>query len=130
MVDALPPSRPAPARSDTALRLAAAGLALLLTAAAFALRNTIDPRLQAMFGIVCFIAVIAACSRDLRAVSWRTVGWGMGLQVGLALLILKLEIGGVRPGYVFFSQVANVVKQFLEFTNAGSQFVFGVLANQ
>jgi CNT family concentrative nucleoside transporter len=53
----------------------------------------------------------------------------MAIQVGLALVILKLEIGGVRPGYEFFSRIANVVKQFLEFTNAGSQFVFGPLAN-
>src|SRR5512134_1603944 len=129
MADPLP-SRPAAARSDTTLRLAAGSLALLLAVAAFALRNTLNPRIQAVAGIICFIAVVAACSRDLRAVSWRTVGWGIGLQVALALLILKLEIGGVRPGYVFFSQVANLVKQFLEFTNAGSQFVFGVLANQ
>jgi concentrative nucleoside transporter, CNT family len=62
-------------------------------------------------------------------VSWRTVGWGMALQLALALLILKLEIGGVRPGYAFFSKIADLVKQFLEFTNAGSQFVFGVLAD-
>jgi len=58
------------------------------------------------------------------------VGWGMALQLGLALFILKLEIGGVRPGFVFFSKVADIVKRFLEFTNAGSQFVFGALANQ
>ena len=49
-------------------------------------------------GIVCFIAVVAAFSTNLRAVNWRTVGWGIALQVGLALLILKLEIGGVQPG--------------------------------
>ena len=79
---------------------------------------------------MCFIAVIAACSNNLRAVNWRTVVWGMVLQVGLAVLILKLEIGGVRPGYVFFSKIAAGVKQFLEFTSAGSIFVFGQLANQ
>ena len=130
MVDPLPSSRRTPARSDTSLRLAAAALALVLAVAAFALSNTINPRIQAVAGIICFISVVAACSRDLRAVSWRTVGWGIALQLGLALLILKLQIGGVRPGYTFFSWVANLVKQFLEFTNAGSQFVFGVLANQ
>jgi CNT family concentrative nucleoside transporter len=54
----------------------------------------------------------------------------MGLQLGLALLILKFEIGGVRPGYEFFSKGAGGVKQFLEFTNAGSQLVFGPLSNQ
>jgi CNT family concentrative nucleoside transporter len=116
-------------RSDTSLRLAAAGAALLLGATVFLLRNTVNPRLQALGGIVVFIAIVAAFSRNLRAVSWRTVGWGMALQIGLALLILKLEIGGVRPGYVFFSRIADLVKQFLAFTTAGSEFVFGALAN-
>jgi CNT family concentrative nucleoside transporter len=116
-------------RQDRTLRLAAAGLALGLGLAIFLLRNTLNPRVQAVGGIIVFIAIIASFSRNLRAVNWRTVGWGMAIQVGLALVILKLEIGGVRPGYEFFSRIANVVKQFLEFTNAGSQFVFGPLAN-
>jgi CNT family concentrative nucleoside transporter len=116
-------------RQDTPLRVAAAALALGLGLAVFLLRNSLNPRVQGLAGIIVFIAIIAACSRNLRAVNWRTVGWGIALQVGLALAILKLEIGGVRPGYVFFSRIADVVKQFLEFTNAGSQFVFGALAN-
>ena len=108
----------------------AGAIALVLAAAAFALRNTINPRVQALAGIICFICIVAAASRNLRAVNWRTVGWGMALQVGLALVILKLEINGVRPGYVFFSKIADMVKRFLEFTNAGSQFVFHKLADQ
>lgn len=125
---AVPPDLSPP--SDRPLRLAAGGLALALGAAAFLTRNSLNPRLQALAGIVAFIAVVAAFSTNLRAISWRTVGWGMALQLGLALFILKLEIGGVRPGYVFFSKVADGVKKFLEFTNAGSTFVFGALANQ
>ena len=121
-----PPTRP---RSDLALRIAAASLALAIAAAAMALRHSMNPRAQGLLGVVCFISIVAAFSRDLRAVSWRTVAWGVALQVGLALFILKLEIGGIRPGYLFFSRVGDVVKQFLEFTNAGSQFVFGVLAD-
>ena len=117
-------------RSDLSLRLAAATTAIVLAVGAFLWQDTIGLRVQGILGIICFIAVVAACSRNLRAVNWRTVGWGMGLQVSLALLILKLEIGGVRPGYVFFSKVADGVKQFLEFTNAGSLFVFRVLADQ
>ena len=116
--------------SDRMLRAAVGAGALVLAVAAFALRFTISPRVQAVLGIICFIAIVAACSLNLRAVSWRTVGWGIALQVGLALVILKLEIGGVRPGYLVFSRIADVVKQFLEFTNAGSLFVFRVLANQ
>ncbi|HVL69104.1 MAG TPA: nucleoside transporter C-terminal domain-containing protein [Vicinamibacterales bacterium] len=115
--------------SDRPLRLAAAALAILLAVAAFLLRDTINPRLQAVAGIITFIAIVAAFSQNLRAVSWRTVAWGMALQIGLAVFILKFEVGGFRPGYAFFSKVGGMVKQFLEFTNAGSQFVFGALAN-
>jgi CNT family concentrative nucleoside transporter len=127
MADSSTPSSPAP--SDRALRLGAAALALVLAAAAFALRDAINPRVQGVAGIVCFLAVVASCSTNLRAVNWRTVGWGIALQIALALFILKFEIGGVRPGYVLFSKIGEIVKQFLEFTNAGSQFVFGVLAD-
>ncbi|HSC29875.1 MAG TPA: nucleoside transporter C-terminal domain-containing protein [Vicinamibacterales bacterium] len=124
------PSHPPAPRSDRHLRALAATVAVLLAIAAAVLNDAVNPRLQAVAGIVCFVAVVAACSANLRAVNWRTVGWGMALQLGLALFILKLEVGGVRPGYAFFSEAAELVKQFLEFTNAGSQFVFGPLANQ
>jgi len=130
MVEASPVVPRSPHAPDRGLRLMAGALAVALALGAFAMRGTLNPRVQAVLGIICFISVVAAFSRDLRAVSWRTVGWGMALQLGLALFILKLEIGGVRPGFVFFSKVADIVKRFLEFTNAGSQFVFGALANQ
>jgi CNT family concentrative nucleoside transporter len=120
---------PAAPRADRGLRLLAGGLALGLAVAAFALQGRVPPRIQAVAGIICFISIVAAFSSNLRAVSWRTVGWGIALQVGLALFILKFSIGGWRPGYAFFSGVADVVKKFLEFTNAGSMFVFGPLAN-
>ena len=116
--------------NDRTLRLACAVAAALLALGAYALQGLVDPRVQAAGGIVCFILITAACSARLRAVNVRTVAWGMGLQLLLAVLILKLDIGGFRPGYAFFSAVAGVVKRFLEFTNAGSEFVFGDLANQ
>ena len=124
-----PPIVPAPA-ADRSLRLAAGAIAVLLTIVVYLLRYSISPRVQALAGIICFIAIVAAFSTNLRAVSWRTVAWGIALQVGLALFILKLEIGGVRPGFIFFSKIADLVKRFLEFTNAGSTLVFGQLANQ
>ncbi len=97
--------------------------------AAVAAGSLIGPRVQAGFGAVCFIALVAACSPNLSAVSWRTVGWGLALQVGLALLVLKLEVGGVRPGYLFFEAIATVARRFLEFSDAGARFVFGGLAD-
>lgn len=116
--------------SDRSLRIVAIGFALVLGASAFLLRHVVPPDVRGGLGILCFIAIVAACSSNLRAVNWRTVGWGMAIQIGLALFILKFSVGGWRPGYAFFSRISAVVKQFLEFTNAGSQFVFGGLADQ
>ena len=115
--------------SDRGPRLAALALVALLALAAWLLGSLVGYRAQAAAGALCFIAVVASCSPNLRRVNWRTVLWGMGLQLGLALVILKLEVGGRRPGYEFFSAVGAGVSRFLQFTDAGSRFVFGALAN-
>jgi hypothetical protein len=63
-------------------------------------------------GAVCFILIVTVCSSNLRhqlaCPSWHHD------QLRSQILITKLGIGGVRPGYVFFNKVA-IVKQFLEF---------------
>jgi CNT family concentrative nucleoside transporter len=115
--------------SDLPQRAAFAGGAVALAILAYLLQSSIGSRGQAALGAVAFIMVIAACSTNLRAVNWRTIAWGIALQLVLALFILRVEIAGVRPGYAFFSAVAGVVARFLQFTNAGSTFVFGGLAD-
>jgi CNT family concentrative nucleoside transporter len=112
-----------------ATRALVAAAAAVLGLAAYLLAPVIGPRAQAGAGAICFILIVAALSLNLHAVNWRTIGWGLGLQLLLAVSILKLEIGGIRPGYAVFTAGANVVRKFLEFTNAGSQFVFGGLAD-
>ena len=111
------------------MRLVAVGLAVALAAAAWVLGEVVGYRAQAGAGALCFIAIVAVFSPDLRLVNWRTVLWGMALQLGLALLILKLEVGGRRPGYELFNAIGSAVSRFLQFTDAGSRFVFGGLAN-
>ena len=125
---ATPPGSPGPSRHQ--LRLVAIAAVVGLGAASWVLGQYVGYRGQAAAGALCFIAIVAACSPDLRRVNWRTVLWGIGLQLGFALLILRFQIGDTRPGYEFFAAVARGVGRFLEFTNAGSTFVFGVLANQ
>src|SRR5690606_10284030 len=110
------------------LRLACAAGAIGLTLLAWFLQGIIDGRLQAALGVPAFLLLAGACSANLRAIDLRVIGWGIGLQFGRALLILKLEIGGVRPGYELFVAASGLAKRFLEFTNEGSQFVFGDLA--
>ena len=114
---------------DRRLRAVLALCVVGLAAGAYWLQDIVDPRVRALGGVLCFITLVAACSSNLRAVNWRTVGVGFALQLLLALFILKFEVAGMRPGYAFFTAIAAVVTQFLEFTNAGSQFVFGGLAD-
>lgn len=111
------------------LRPVAIALVVVLGAAAWLLGALVGFRAQAAAGALCLVAVVASASPDLRRVNWRTVLWGMALQLGLALVILRLDIGGRRPGYDFFSAVGAAVSRFLQFTDAGSRFVFGALAN-
>src|SRR6476646_935492 len=114
--------------NDRSLRFACAGTAFALAVLAYFLQGHVDPRAQALCGIVCFILIIASCSSNLRAVNVRTLAWGIGLQLLLAVFILKVEIFGVRPGYEFFNGVAAVVKRFLAFTREGATVVFGALS--
>jgi CNT family concentrative nucleoside transporter len=116
--------------SERRLRLLAVAVAAVSGGLAIALAASVADAVRAALGIVCFVAIVTACSRNIRAIRWRTVLWGMAIQLGLALVILKLSIGGWRPGYALFAQVAAMVKQFLDFTSAGAEFVFGGLANQ
>jgi concentrative nucleoside transporter, CNT family len=120
----------APVRTDGRLRLIAVAIAIVVPVIAWTMSDVIGYRGQAAAGAICFIAICAACSANLHAVSWRTVLWGIALQLALAIFILKFQIGDFRPGYALFSAVANIVRRFIEFTNAGSYFVFGALANQ
>jgi CNT family concentrative nucleoside transporter len=115
--------------SGRTLRRAAIAAVVLLAAASWVLGAVAGFRAQAAAGALCFIALVAVFSPNLQLVNWRTVIFGLALQFGLALLILKLEIAGRRPGYELFSAVGAGVSRFLQFTDAGSRFVFGALAN-
>src|SRR5262245_13835065 len=56
---------------------------------AYATRNTIGVRGQAVAGLVFFFGIVAAFSSNLRAVNWKTIGWGIVLQLTLAILVLN-----------------------------------------
>jgi concentrative nucleoside transporter, CNT family len=111
-------------------RIALLGAVLVLGLIGYLVAPVLGLRVQAALGVVAFICFICACSANLAAVNWRTVGAGLALQVGLALFILKFEVAGRRPGYEIFSAVAGLIARFLDFSTQGSRFVFGVLADQ
>ena len=105
-------------------RLGIAGAILALGLGAYVAREAIGPRGQAFAGIFVFFGLVAMFSANLRAVNWRTIAWGVALQVILALLVLKVPI--VNDA---FNAAKAVVVSFIGFSDKGAQFVFGNLAN-
>ncbi|XP_038047159.1 solute carrier family 28 member 3-like isoform X2 [Patiria miniata] len=71
-------------------------------------------------GLVAFILFCYIFSKHPRHVKWRPVIWGLALQFILGLFILRTSIG-----FQIFDFLGVVVQTFLEFTDAGSEFVFG-----
>ncbi|RPH60295.1 MAG: hypothetical protein EHM89_09160 [Acidobacteria bacterium] len=88
---ALTPAQSFPPTTLT-MRVTIAAAAGALGIVAYFLAPVIGPRGQAGAGAICFILIVAAVSLNLHAVNWRTVGFGLGLQLLLAVLILKFEV--------------------------------------
>src|SRR5262245_17942318 len=88
-----PPASTVPSFSGTpwSWRLSIAAAIALLGFAAYLMRDLIGVQGQAAVGIVFFFGLVAAFSANLRAVNWRTIAWGFGLQVVLAVLVLKTD---------------------------------------
>ncbi len=137
------PTPPAPAfptfvpetpsqRTPLSWRFGIAAAVLVLGLASYALRDAIGLRGQAFAGVFCFFGLVAMCSSNLRAVNWRTIGWGVALQIILALLVLKVqvEIGGkVYSVSGALNAAKVVVVSFIDFSDKGAEFVFGNLAH-
>ena len=77
---------------------------------------------RCLLGIAVMIGICYAFSRNRRAIDWKLVGIGVGMQFVLAVLILK-----IRGVSILFDYVATGFRKTLEFTAAGSQFLFGSL---
>jgi concentrative nucleoside transporter, CNT family len=80
--------------------------------------------LQPLFGALVILAIAIACSTNRRAINWRTVAWGLSLQVVFALIVLKTTIG-----QRVFSTLGDGINKLLSFAGVGSDFVFGAMGN-
>lgn len=78
--------------------------------------------LRGLVGIVALTAFCWALSQDRKAINWRLVGIGLGIQLALALVILKVPYAD-RP----IEWVSSFFVALLGFTDAGTRFVFGFL---
>jgi len=84
--------------------------------------NPIVLRAISLLGLVMMMAIAWAMSEDRRRVSWRIVGWGLGLQFAFALLVLRTGFG-----LVFFETVRSAFLLFTDATREGARFLFGTL---
>jgi CNT family concentrative nucleoside transporter len=77
-----------------------------------------------LLGFATMIAIAWAASTDRRRVPWRTVAWGAGLQLALAVLLLKTPVGAL-----FFDAMNAIVSALTSYTEVGVRFVFGALVD-
>lgn len=79
-------------------------------------------RFAGVLGIVAILGICWLLSDNRRAVRWRTVAWGLGLQLAFALVILKTV-----PGRWIFEGARSLVLRLLSFADIGGAFLFGNL---
>src|SRR5690348_11335405 len=91
---------------------------LALGGLAFLLRDVVGTRGQAFAGVFCFFGLVAMFSSNLRAVRWSTIGWGIALQLVLAVLVLRVPF--IKRG---FEHAKDVVVSFINFSDKGAEFV-------
>ncbi|XP_012504681.1 PREDICTED: sodium/nucleoside cotransporter 2 [Propithecus coquereli] len=103
------------------MKWAVAGISLVGLILWLALDTAQRPeQLISFAGICMFILILFACSKHHRAVNWRTVFWGLGLQFVFGILVIRTD-----PGFNAFQWLGEQIQIFLNYTVAGSSFVFG-----
>jgi CNT family concentrative nucleoside transporter len=82
-----------------------------------------------IYNLISFSGIFAlaffawVCSENRRAINWRVVFWGIGLQLFFAFFIFVIPIGAK-----FFLLVNNAVLGVLDTASEGTKFLFGRLA--
>jgi CNT family concentrative nucleoside transporter len=77
---------------------------------------------QSAAGLLVFVALAWLMGENRRAVRWRSIGVGLLLQLGLALVLLKGPF--VREAFLALNEVILALEKA---TRAGTAFVFGYL---
>ncbi len=75
-----------------------------------------------MLGILAVLAAAWLGSTDRKRIRWRTVAWGLGLQLVFAFVVLRFSYG--ERGLMW---AGGVVKTMLASTYAGTKVLFGPL---
>jgi CNT family concentrative nucleoside transporter len=83
---------------------------------------TLGQRAVSLLGLGVFVLMAWGMSVNRRAIEWRTVAWGLGLQFFFGILILR-----TAPGLAFFAAANDIFIALIGYTSEGSRFLFGNL---
>lgn len=76
-----------------------------------------------IIGIPALMLIAWSVSANRKVINWRVIGWGLILELIVALIVFVIPIGTQ-----LFLVVNDVVNNVLESANYGTYFVFGKLA--
>lgn len=77
-----------------------------------------------ILGLALILLLAYACSTDRRQIKPRMIVWGLILQFSFAVLVMKTS-----AGIAVFGWLADIVTEGLKKADAGTEFIFGPLAN-
>ena len=79
---------------------------------------------KGILGVITLLGIAYAMSNNRTKINFRTVYWGLGLQLIFAVFILKTPIG--KP---IFSYIDKIMSTLISFSDAGSDFLFKSYVN-
>src|SRR6202030_1831896 len=82
-------------------------------------------RLTGILGMLTMLGLAYAFSANRQAIRYKTVAWGLGLQIAFAFLIMRWEYGRL-----FFEKLGAAANWLLDFAYYGTSFVFGDLGQK
>lgn len=74
---------------------------------------------RGLLGMAVLVFIAFLFSSNKKAINWKTVGLGLGVQLLIAIGVLKVSF--IQAGFDFVGQIFVLI---LDFTRAGSKFLF------
>ncbi len=111
-------------------RASAPSLALLIDLRYTPFTQTFCPgayalaRFTGLLGLITFLGLAYAFSTNRSAIRWKTVAWGLGLQILFAIAVIKWTYG-----QTVLQSVSGVITGLLGHSADGSSLVFGALGD-
>lgn len=77
-------------------------------------------RLMSLVGLLALMLIAWGMSTNRRLIPWRIIGWGVGLQLTLGVLVLR-----TGPGRDLFAWLKVAIDRLIGFYEQGANLIFG-----